>query len=97
MPNVRLQFGNVLIAPSESEQQWAAVGAGVAALGWLVDSTALKLAGVLTIAGVGLSVFEEAQTFADPDLMNGFFQTDGQLSATRGDDQAAALRYGGGQ
>ena len=94
MASLRLQFGNVLIAPSESEQQWAAVGAGVAALGWLTGSTILKLAGVLTVAGAGLSVFEEAQTFSDPDLMNGYFQTGGQLSATRGADDAAALRWG---
>jgi hypothetical protein len=91
---LKIQMGDLYLAPTEGEQTWAAIGAGVAALGFLADSSSLKAIGLLAIAGVGLAVYEEAQTFSDPELMNGFFQTDGSLSATRGADDAAALRWG---
>jgi hypothetical protein len=90
---VKIQFGDLFLAPTETEQGWAAVGAGVAAVGFLVGSASLKTIGLLAVAGVAWSVYEEAQTFTDPDTMNGFFQTDGEYSATTGGKaDARALR-----
>jgi hypothetical protein len=94
MATLRIQVGDLALAPSETEQEWGAIGLGVAVLGFLSGSSSLKAIGILAIAGAALSVYEEAQTFTDPELMNGFFQTGGALSATRGTDDANALRWG---
>jgi hypothetical protein len=89
---LKIQLGDVFLTPTDGEQSMAAFGAGAFVLGWLSGSRALATAGALAIAGVGLAVYEEAQTFSDPDLMNGFFKTDGELSATRGAEDASLLR-----
>ncbi len=81
-----------MLSPSEAEQSWAAIGAGALLLGLLGGSKTVAAAGALAIAGVGLAVYEEAQTFTDPDLMNSYFRTGGAFSATRGRDDVARLR-----
>lgn len=91
---VKLRVGELLLTPSEREQNLALLGAGALLLGVFTGSKALAAGGAGLIAGVGVAVYEEAQTFAAPELMNGFFQTGGALSATRGPADAAALRRG---
>lgn len=86
-----IHFGDRELRPTETEQTIAAVGAGAALLGLLVGSRRFAAAGVLAIAGVGYSVYREAKTFEAPELMNGFYQTGGALSATRGPANAAIL------
>lgn len=95
MATLKLRIGDLMLSPSEAEQSWAAIGATALLLGLLGGSKAVAAAGALAIAGVGLAVYEEAQTFTDPDLMNSYFQTGGALSATRGPGDAAALRWRG--
>lgn len=89
---VKLRIGDLMLSPTESEQSFALVGVGALLLGWLGGSKALAAAGALAIGGVGLAVYEEAQTFTDPDLMNSYFRTGGALSAVRGAGDAARLR-----
>lgn len=97
MATLKLRIGDLMLSPSEAEQSWAAIGAGALLLGVLAGSKTVAAAGALAIAGVGLAVYEEAATFTDPDLMNGYFRTGGALSATRGSADAAALRWRGGR
>jgi hypothetical protein len=94
---VRIQFGDLQLAPTETEETIAAVAGGAVVVGQLVGSSMLKAIGLLALAGVCYAVYEEAQTFADPDTMNGYFQTGGALSATNGANDAAALRARGYQ
>jgi hypothetical protein len=89
---VKLRIGELMLSPTESEQSFALLGVGAFLLGWLGGSKVVMAAGALAIAGVGVAVYEEAQTFTDPELMNGFFRTGGAFSATRGPDEAAELR-----
>lgn len=91
---VKIRVGELLLAPSENEQNFALMGAGALVLGLLTGSKTLAVAGAGFVAGVGLAVYEEARTFTAPELMNGYFHTGGALSATRGADDAAALRRG---
>lgn len=86
-----IHFGALDLRPTETEQAIAAAGAGAALLGLLVGSRGTAVIGVLALAGVGYSVYREAQVFTAPELMNGYFQTSGALSATRGPANAAAL------
>lgn len=90
-----ITFGDLQLVPSETEQAIAAAAGGAFVFGQLVGSSTLKAIGLLALAGVCYAVYEEAQTFGNPDLMNGYFQTDGQYSATNGADDAAALRWRG--
>lgn len=86
-----IHFGALDVRPTSTEQAIAAAGVGAALLGFLVGSRSLAAIGVLGLAGAGYSVYREAQTFTAPELMNGFFQTGGALSATRGPANAAVL------
>lgn len=86
-----VKIGDLELRPTETEQAVAAVGAGVLVLGMLGGGRALAAIGALALAGVGWSVYSEAQTYQAPELMNGYFQTGGRLSATRGPAEAAVL------
>jgi len=86
-----VRIGTLLLRPTEVEEKWAALGAGALALGLVFGSRKVATAGLLALAGVGFAMYEEAQTFTSPELMNGYFQTGGELSATRGAGEAAAL------
>jgi hypothetical protein len=86
-----IHFGSLELRPTGTEQAIAAAGAGAALLGLLGGSRALATMGVLAIAGVGYRVYREGLTFTAPELMNGYFQTGGALSATRGPANAAIL------
>lgn len=92
MATFSVRIGDLDLAPTEGEKSFALLGAGACLLGLLAGSKAVVAAGALAIAGVGLAVYEEARTFSDPDLMNGYFRTGGAFSATRGGGDAAALR-----
>lgn len=86
-----VRFGDLLLRPTPVETKWAGLGAGALALGLVLGSRKLATLGVLALAGVGVAMYEEAQTFVDPELMNGFFKTGGRLSATRGATEATVL------
>lgn len=86
-----IKFGDLELRPSETEQKIGLAGAAAIVAGLFTGSRSLTVLGALAVAGVGYAVYEEAQTFRDPALMNGAFQTGGALSATRGPAQAALL------
>lgn len=89
-----VRIGTLLLRPTETESRWAALGAGAVALGLVFGSRKVAAAGLLAIAGVGFAMYEEAQTFTSPELMNSYFQTGGALSAVRGKGEAALLAAG---
>jgi uncharacterized membrane protein YebE (DUF533 family) len=91
MPFLDIKIGDLELRPTDNEQYCAAAGAAAVLLGLASRSRALTAVGALAIAGVAYAVYEEAQTFRDPALMNGAFKTGGQLSATRGPAEAAVL------
>ena len=51
----------------------------------------LRYAGLAVAAWGGWKAYENQRLMNRPDLMNGYFQTGGMLSATRGEAQSAAL------
>ena len=86
-----IHFGDRELRPTETEQAIAAFGAGAAILGILMGSRGFAAVGLVTLAGAGYSVYREGKAFQAPELMNGYFQTNGALSATRGPANAAIL------
>lgn len=92
---IKIRVGELMLSPSENEQNFALMGAGVLLLGLCTGSKVMAVAGAGFVAGVGLAVYEEARTFTDPELMNGYFRTGGALSATRGAEEAEVLRRRG--
>ncbi len=86
-----IKFGDLELRPSDTEQRIGLAGGAAILVGLFTGSRALTAIGALAVAGVGYAVYEEAQTFRDPALMNGTFQTGGALSATRGPEQATLL------
>lgn len=86
-----IHFGDRQLRPTDTEQAIAVFGAGAALLGLVAGSRRFTALGLVALAGVGYSVYREAETFKAPELMNGYFQTAGALSATRGPVNAAIL------
>lgn len=66
--------------------------AALAGGGYLSRSRVLTGIGIAGLIGAAIELWQEHEAEAHPELMNGFFQTGGKLSAVRGEDQARALR-----